>query len=86
MKAVQEVAKYQVKDTDFLTGNMNRDLAVINVLESALKGTRSISYGGILKKISHNVNLEDKLEIEGEGKIAVWDKEHEHYYLSRYNY
>lgn len=47
LKAVQEVAKYQVKDTDFLTGNMNRDLAVINVLESALKGTRSISYGGI---------------------------------------
>lgn len=84
LNAVQEVAKYQVKDSDFITGNINRDLEVINTLENALKGTKSISYGGIFKIINHDTKLELKKDLKGKIKIAMWNENKEKYYISRY--
>lgn len=84
LNAAQEVAKYQVKDTDFLTGNINRDLEIIETLENALKGTKSISYGGIFKEINRNIKLESTLNSKGSDKIAIWNEKQEKYYLSRY--
>ena len=55
MGAAQEVAKYQVKDSDIITGNTERDLKVIDDLESSLKNTKKISYGGIFKKLRNAV-------------------------------
>lgn len=84
LNAAQEVAKYQVKDTDFLTGNINKDLEIVKTLENALKGTKSISYGGIFKEINRNIKLESTLNSKGSDKIAIWNEKQEKYYLSRY--
>lgn len=84
LKTAQEVAKYQVKDSDFLTGNINKDLEIVKTLENALKGTKSISYGGIFKEINRNIKLESTLNSKENDKIAIWNEKQEKYYLSRY--
>lgn len=84
LKTAQEVAKYQVKDSDFLTGNINKDLEIVKTLENALKGTKSISYEGIFKEINRNIKLESTLNLKENDKIAIWNEKQEKYYLSRY--
>ena len=59
LSAAQETAKYQVKSADILTGFADRDLEVIDVLEKALSGTRQISFGGLFKKLRHDLQLDD---------------------------
>src|SRR5699024_1211695 len=48
---IDETAKYPLKDTDFMTDDIERDLQSLCDLEVKLYRKRLISYCGILKKI-----------------------------------
>ncbi|WP_336664033.1 protein rep, partial [Kurthia gibsonii] len=71
--AVQETAKYSVKDADYLTGNLKNDLEVVKDLEEGLYRKRMVAYGGLLKEIHKELNLDD---IE-EGDLVRVDDESE---------
>lgn len=70
--AVQETAKYSVKDSDYLTGNQENDLEVVKDLEEGLYRKRMISYGGLLKEIHKQLNLDD---VEDGDLIRVDDED-----------
>lgn len=70
--AIQETAKYSVKDTDYLTGNIENDLEVVRDLERGLFQKRMISYGGLFKKIHKELNLDD---VEEGDLIRTTDEE-----------
>jgi plasmid rolling circle replication initiator protein Rep len=58
-KAVAEVAKYTLKDGDYImddTANMDR---VVDCLSNAMRNRRLFAFGGTLKKIAKNLNAED---------------------------
>src|SRR5690625_5321761 len=57
--AIDETAKYPVKDTDFMTDDEERNLQVVSDLEEGLHRKRLISYGGLLKEIHKKLNLDD---------------------------
>ncbi len=62
--ALLEVSKYPVKDTDVIQGNKVTDdnVETVLALDFALAYKRLISYGGLLKKIHKELNLEDAEE------------------------
>lgn len=68
--SAKEVAKYQVKDSDYITNNERKDLPIVDELEHALAGTRQISFGGLMKKIRHDLLLDQKeddlINVDGE--------------------
>src|SRR5699024_11811152 len=47
--AIDETAKYPVKDTDFMTDDEEKNLKRLSDLEEGLHRKRLISYGGLLK-------------------------------------
>src|SRR5699024_11618900 len=57
--AIDETAKYPVKDTDFMTDDEERNLQRLADLEEGLYRKRLISYGGLLKEIHKESNLDD---------------------------
>jgi plasmid rolling circle replication initiator protein Rep len=57
--AIKESAKYPVKDTDFKTDDAERNLEIVKDLEQGLHKKRLISYGGLLKEIHAELNLDD---------------------------
>lgn len=61
--AVLEVAKYAVKDTDYLIEN-NDDLTdyLVDNLAVGLNGARLIAYGGILKKLAAAIKASDDVD------------------------
>lgn len=60
-KAILEISKYPVKDTDVLRGNgvTEENLDTVYYLDDALSARRLIGYGGILKDIHKELNLTD---------------------------
>ncbi|CAI6332344.1 Replication protein, partial (plasmid) [Bacillus subtilis] len=60
-KAVLEISKYPVKDTDVVRGNKvtEDNLNTVFYLDDALAARRLIGYGGILKEIHKELNLGD---------------------------
>jgi plasmid rolling circle replication initiator protein Rep len=60
-KAVLEISKYPVKDSDILRGNKvtEDNLDTVYYLDDALSARRLIGYGGILKEIHKELNLGD---------------------------
>lgn len=72
--AVQETAKYSVKDADYLTGNLKNDLEVVKDLEEGLYRKRMVAYGGLLKEIHKELNLDD---VEEGDLIRVDDESEE---------
>ncbi|MCE4941492.1 protein rep [Bacillus velezensis] len=60
-KAVLEISKYPVKDTDVVRGSKVTDdnLNTVFYLDDALSARRLIGYGGILKEIHKELNLGD---------------------------
>lgn len=82
--AAQEVAKYQVKDSDIITGNTERDLKVIDDLESSLKNIKKISYGGIFKKLRKETKARQSKTKNKDEYLITWDEKKEKYFLSRY--
>lgn len=76
--SAKEVAKYQVKDFDYITDDASVDIPVVKVLERALAGTRQLSFSGLLKQIRHDLLLDEKeddlVNVNGESdKDAVVD-------------
>src|SRR5690625_6226830 len=57
--AIDETAKYPVKDTDFMTDDEEKNLKRLADLEEGLYRKRLISYGGLLKEIHKELNLDD---------------------------
>lgn len=93
--AIYETAKYPVKDTDYLTNDMEKDLIVVRDLEQGLHRKRLISYGGLLKEIHKELNLDsvedgDLIHVKDEEKaeetaykiIAAWNWRRQNYYVS----
>lgn len=97
--AIKETAKYSVKSSDYLTENQERNLIVVEDLETGLHAKRLISYGGLLKKIHKEMNLEDEenynlIETDSEDEItdeetlassiiAKWNYEKQNYYIKK---
>lgn len=95
LASAQETAKYQVKSKDILTNNQEQDLQVIDDLEQALAGSRQISYGGLLKEIRKQLQLEDVengdlINTDSDDKqteqvvrevVATWDYQRKNYFL-----
>ncbi|MBU5206602.1 protein rep [Bacillus safensis] len=63
-KAILEISKYPVKDTDVIRGNevTEENLDTVYYLDGALASRRLIGYGGILKEIHQELNLMDAEE------------------------
>src|SRR5690625_2775397 len=62
--AIDETAKYPVKDTDFMTDDKERNLQRLADLEEGLYRKRLISYSGTLKEIHKELNLDDAEDID----------------------
>lgn len=58
-KAVAEIAKYTVKDTDFLLRDKEHAKEVVKTLDDALHGRRLIGYGGVFKDAVKALRLDD---------------------------
>ncbi|MGG0757744.1 protein rep, partial [Brevibacillus laterosporus] len=60
-KAILEVSKYPVKDTDVIKGNKitQENVETVLALDNALAYKRLIGYGGILKAVHKELNLGD---------------------------
>lgn len=63
-KAVLEVSKYPVKDTDVIQGDKvtEENVETVKSLDTALSYKRLIGYGGLLKEIHKELNLSDAEE------------------------
>lgn len=74
--ALQEVSKYPVKDTELLKGDRQENALTVYVMDKALSYKRLIGYGGLLKEIRKELQLED---VEGDGAdlIKIDDREDE---------
>lgn len=77
LAAAQEIAKYQVKAQDIITGNIDRDLHIIEDLEEALYGTRSIAFSKSFKKLN---NFEKRQHQRNEIQ-ATWSLSNENYHI-----
>src|SRR5690625_7598542 len=56
---IDETAKYPVKHTDFMTDDEDKNKKRLSDLEEGLHRKRLISYGGLLKEIHKELNLDD---------------------------
>lgn len=92
--AIDETAKYPVKDTDFMTENHEQNLKRLADLEKGLYKKRLLSYGGLLKEIHKELNLDDtedgdlvhtddeeKSDEDGYSIFAIWNWERENYFI-----
>lgn len=94
--AIDETAKYPVKDTDFRTDDEEKNLKRLADLEEGLHRKRLISYGGLLKEVHRKLNLDDaedenadlihtddekEIEEESYSIIAMWNWERENYFI-----
>src|SRR5699024_10185729 len=57
--AIDETAKYPVKDTAFMSDDEERNLQRLADLGEGLYRKRLISYGGLLREIHKELNLHD---------------------------
>lgn len=61
-KAVAEVSKYTVKDSDYITGNDTLTDYLVDVFDTALAGRRLVAFGGIFKELHKRLNLDDAID------------------------
>lgn len=71
--AVDETAKYPVKNTDFMTDDEQKNLKRVADLEEGLYRKRLVSYGGLMKEIHKDLNLDD----EEDGDLIHVDEDNE---------
>ena len=57
--AILETAKYPVKDSDYLTNDVERDKFLTDQLETGLHRKRQIGYGLLFKEIRKKLQLDD---------------------------
>jgi len=76
-KALLEISKYPVKDTDIIEGDTvtSENVETLKIFETAFSYKRLISYGGLMKEIHKELNLQDVedqdadlIEIDDENK------------------
>ena len=96
-KSVLEVAKYPVKSRDYLSGDdKETNLKTVDDLENALHRKRLTAFGGLLKVIQKELNIEEidsdkadliatgeeveKEEETGRELVATWSHTHKNYY------
>jgi plasmid rolling circle replication initiator protein Rep len=77
--AVAELAKYSVKESDFLPDDLELSRSAVEVLDIALDGRRLVAFGGKLKEIHKKLNLgeaetEDVEKLEDDNSIEVAEK------------
>lgn len=58
-KAVAEIAKYAVKDTDYIRNSEDETDLVVNDLSRSLRGRRLVSYGGVFRTAFDKLGLQD---------------------------
>lgn len=94
---VAETVKYPVKDTDFRTDDIEKNLKRVADLEEGLYRKRLISYGGLLKEIHKELNLDnvedgDLVHVDEEEKevskdaysvMAYWNWERSNYFIKQ---
>ena len=56
-KAVAEVAKYTLKDSDFIFDNSELTDKLVEVLNTSLRGRRLFAFGGVLKQIAKQIGI-----------------------------
>lgn len=95
--SIYETAKYSVKDSDYLTGDSERDTTVVRDLEMGLYRKRLISYGGLLKEVHKELNLDnvedgDLVHVDDENDevaekayslIATWNWKRQNYFVRK---
>ena len=73
--SAKEVAKYQVKSSDYITEDVEIDLEFLKELEKALFHKRQLSFGGEFKVIRKELKLEDHeddlVHVDGENTSAA---------------
>src|SRR5699024_1802957 len=92
--AIDETAKYPVRDTDIITDDEERNMQSLDDLQEGLDRKRLISYGGLLKEINKELNLDDaedgdlihtddeeKADEDGFFIIAMWNWEPKNYFI-----
>lgn len=93
--AIDETAKYPIKDTDYMTDDEEKNLQRVADLEKGLHRKRLISYGGLLKEIHAELRLDDtengdlihtdddeeKVDEEAFSIIAFWNWESRNYFI-----
>lgn len=96
--AIDETAKYPVKHMDFMTDDEEKNLQIVSDLEEGLHRKRLISYGGLLKEVHKELNLDDvedgdlihtddkenKSDEDAYSIIAVWNWELCNYYIKEH--
>ena len=89
------VISHTVCTRSILTNNQEQDLQVIDDLERAMAGSRQISYGGLLKEIRKQLQLEDvengdlintdsddqKTDQVVREIVAKWDYQRKNYFI-----
>src|SRR5699024_12160017 len=91
---IDETTKYQIKDAYFMNDDEERNLQRLADLEEGLYRKRLISYGGLLKEIHKELNLDDaedgdlihtddeeKADEDGFSIIAMWNWERKNYFI-----
>lgn len=73
-KAVLEVSKYTVKDSEYLSAPHNWQLTddIVQTLSTALKGRRLFALGGVFKQVADSLKLQD---VESDG-VELTDSDH----------
>lgn len=73
-KALKEVTKYTVKDTDFISDDKALTDKLVDIIGKALRGRRLYAYGGLLKVIAKRLGAEkpdegDLVHIDEDGEM-----------------
>lgn len=93
--AISEVAKYPVKDTDYMTNNQELNVKRVKDLEEGLNRKRLIAYGGLLRKVHKELNLDEledgdlihvdedekKAEENAYSVVALWNWNRQNYFI-----
>lgn len=58
-KGVAEASKYSVKDSDFITDDINLTDKLVSIFDSVLKNRRLVAYSGLFRKAHKTLNLDD---------------------------
>lgn len=61
-KAVAEVAKYTLKDTEYVTDKNELTDKLVDTLGNAMHGRRLFAFGGLMKKVAKEIGIEELAE------------------------
>lgn len=71
-KALCEVTKYTIKESDYIGDDMNLNVETVALLDKAFNKRKFVTLGGILKDLHKKLNLTD---LEGDGDLIHIDDE-----------